>query len=185
MTKQYQDVEIPARVVFLNIKDSKIFFDCSPAEARMAKKEIERYRREGVTIEALKLKKFLIMDLIKNKNIKQSEIINNTNLDHITLDGINKRMVELEKENRFVEWMVVNASTYGKIRMFGMTVIDVECDADILRETGVLAKLWSMRIILDNTIKGEDYYLGSEYRDGQQADPYVLYCPNLFYKTYS
>jgi len=150
------NIEIPARVVFLNIKDSNVFFDCSPAEARFAIEEIKRLRERKITLPELrdKVEKMNLLIISCKKKSK-----NFSSIDALTLTDLNKAFTEVESRDHRVDGVFISSKEYGDIRSWGKTVYDEATLGEL--DAGIWGHIWGADIIISNKIKSGTYYLVS------------------------
>lgn len=124
MKSQLANVEIPARVVFLNLKDSKVFFDCSPAEARAAMEHVEDFRKKKITLPELKEKVDRMRALVDGCK-KRVQIVDNPGSE-LTINGLNKAFSIVEQQDRRVEGLFMCAKDFASVRNWGKSIYDEE-----------------------------------------------------------
>ena len=159
MNDVLQKIEIPPRVIFLNIKDGNVFFDCSPVEARAAIDEIKRFRESKTTIPKIK-ERVEKMTLAVTSYKKKPFVLTGRMAGGFTICNLNSCFSMLEKENRVVNGLFVNAITFAEIRNWGRNIYDEASSYEKL-ETGVFGRIWNADIIVCNEIENMVFCLVS------------------------
>ncbi len=149
-------IEIPPRVVFVNIKDGNVFFDCSPAEARFAIDEVKRLRERKITLPELRDKVEKMYSLISSckKKIKRLGMTS-----EFTIDNLNRAFIEVEKHDYRVDGIFISTTNYADVRNWGKTVYDESTKGEM--DIGVFGHIWGADIVVNNKIKKGVFYLVS------------------------
>jgi hypothetical protein len=179
MKSQLANVEIPARVVFLNLKDSHVFFDCSPAEARAAMEHVEDFRKRKITLPELKEKVDKMRALVDECK-KRVVTIENSGSE-LTVMGLNKAFALVEQQDRRVDGLLMCAKDFASVRNWGKTIYDEATRAEVL-SAGIFAHIWTSFIVISNKIKKGNFYLVSLLKEipgingkiSYEDNPYVL-----------
>lgn len=150
-------VEIPPRVVFVNIKDGTVFFDCSPAEARAAVDEIKRFRERKTTIPELIDRVKMVWSLVANHKKRAIKLDGPEN--ELTINSLNLAFAQMEKTDHIVHAVCMNPVNYANVRGFGKSVYDEATTHEI--EAGIFAHIWTADILISSDIKKNTYYLVS------------------------
>jgi len=161
---------IPTRVAFVNINDGSVFFDCNPAEARLAMGAIKdaqagkEFEEEIAMAERMKsailsadpeaTKKFTSMTIDScNKTLAQIEsglnvgnkFFGEQRHDGITVNGL---------------W-IMNALMYSQIRMWGKSVY-TPAHPYLFSSAGIVGEIWGYWIVVDNSIPHDTVLFGRE-----------------------
>jgi len=139
-------IEVPSRVAFVNIKDGHVFFDCSPAEARMAAKLITEMRDDGASNLDFMVKfQTEVGAVVKSASSapENAEWTIGAFSSFIIADGFRA----LEKREVRVSHIVMNALEYASIRKFDRDCIEAVTAMWKLR-AGVMAYMWGSLIVV-------------------------------------
>jgi hypothetical protein len=145
-----QPVEVPPRVVFINVKDGNAFFDCSPAEARMAAKLIKEMRDNGesnldfIVEFRTSIKKATDAAIAALKTTaKDAPWICSRFTAHLATEGFKK----VEENDKRMSHLVMNAVDYADLRMWDRDTLIIETEMWKLK-AGVMAIMWGAYIIV-------------------------------------
>ena len=163
---ELQDLEIPTRVAFVNVSTGKIFFDCHPAEARLAIETIEanRKRADGDEPElALIRHKAEVVGAWIDRITAVAE--SKKFIDNFDIATLNHSFAELEAEGRTVTHMLMDAYIYAYIRNWGRSIYDPEDNPHWVR-AGLMGYLWTSDLLVrqDEKIfptRGKSFILAS------------------------
>ena len=160
--------QIPERVVFHNLKDGNVFFDCSPQEARVAVSAVKTFRDTGYTSELSKEIKDGEALILASTDHAQDTVQANYTCSHTIADGFAK----VEKNNVRVSHIYMNALNYVDLRKWDRDTLDIETQASILK-LGQMATLWGARLIVTRELEqGDIRFLG--YDDPKNPSIYQL-----------
>lgn len=164
-------IDIPAHVAFVNIKDGSVFFDCNPAEARLAKGFIEKVRKDrSNNIIYSDLKEIATLHkesaLTSKARWRLAPFFTNTDTpEKLTVDRLNLMFNEMECLNLIVSSIVMNVSMYATFRGWGKAIFD-EAPVGIIENVGVWGYIWSADVIVSRKVKpGRIILVSSIYRD--------------------
>jgi hypothetical protein len=148
------------RVAFVNIANGNIFFDCSPVEARRAKKYIESERLLG-RHEVIKESVDYILNYISANDIKTITFddickVNDSNCG-LTQQALNYYLSNLEMEDCFVEFIVVCPQDYSAIRKYDNIVEFYS--TDVINTSGVFCTVWGAEVIVSNKCEKNCLYV--------------------------
>ena len=145
---QTDAVVVPDRVAFVSLKTGKVFFDCHPAEARLAIDHINQVREKGeVCDEAERLKVELGRVLGLTEKMRKEDWATFKATQHFAEDAMSDLFRNLEFKDRRVTHIAMDAILYAELRKWGRNALDIETRVDILR-TGMMAKLWGVPILV-------------------------------------
>lgn len=147
------------RILFTSLKNSSIFFDCHPAEARSAIKHIEELRSMGLAKSLKEEIDKVRYYCIKQNNERQIEEIDKNK--KLTISLLNDSFSEMEKNNLTVKYIVLKAERYADIRGFGKSIYDEPTLNEI--RCGLFGNIWTGSIVVCqdlNCING--FYLVSD-----------------------
>jgi len=165
-----EHIDIPARVAFVNIKDGSVFFDCNPAEGRLARqfvKKIRKDRSNDILYGDLKEETRMHRDaaLTSKARWRIAPPSNVSSPEELTVGRLSAMWSEMEKSNYIVRAMVMNPLMYSTFRNWGKSLVD-EAPVDIILNVGVFAYIWTADIIISQKVKQNRIILvSSVYRD--------------------
>ncbi len=172
MNKQeLANVEIPPRVVFVNLKDGNVFFDCSPVEARKAMDDIKKHRQGKLICEEKVEEVAKVWELV-NGHKKRTVSIYNKGEETFDIKVLNQAFCIMEKNNRIVNYICMNAFTYAKIRAWGNNYYEGSTIIEELR-IGLLGRIWTADILVNQTVKSGIIYAVS-MQNGKKEEPVVI-----------
>ncbi len=181
MNKQELDnVEIPPRVVFVNLKDGNVFFDCSPVEARKAMDDIKKYR-QGKLICGEKADEVAKVRELVHGHKKRTLSLYNEGESKLSIEIINKAFVNIEKYDRIVQYICMNPLTYAQIRAWGKGYYEEATSIEELR-IGLFGRLWTADILVSTNIKNGIVYTVSLEKN-KKFDPLVIKTKMMDLKT--
>lgn len=169
MSKQYTSQEIASiissqfenQVALFNLKDKNAFFFISPEEARIAMDYIKEWRMDG--FKQIAREKQLDEYVNKFKNNYNAETLDTTVIkdkfekkDFFSTDFLNYSYALVESENRLVDAIIINSTTYAEIRNWGRTVFDEATKQEVVNR-GVYGRIFTADIYLLNSV--EDYHI--------------------------
>ena len=139
-------VSVPERVAFVNLNSGKVFFDCHPSEARAAMLAVTDMRANG-SPEARQQKKEAeelkaIVDKVLASDARQHhvELVGEPD-GSLTTEFVNGQMHNIERQERLVDYILVNANLFGWFRTFGNTVFEAYTQKEVLT-SGRFGRLW-------------------------------------------
>ena len=144
-----KDIKIPNRVIFIEIPSGKAFFDCHPAEARMAMAQIWSCRQFGLYSEGKREAEIFRQIATTSKKPKLEIFCIG---DALSIAGLNQMFVEIENHDYKVEAIFMNPIRYADIRNWGKTLYD-ESSEEEEACTGLVGKIWKAGIYIDNKIR--------------------------------
>jgi hypothetical protein len=168
-SKQYTSQEIASiissqfenQVAFFNLKDKNAFFFISPEEARIAMDYIKQWRIDG--FKQIAREKQLDEYVNNFKNNYNAETLETTVVkdkfekkDYFSIDFLNYSYAYIEVENRNVDAIIVNATTFAEIRNWGRAVYDEATKQECLQR-GVYGRIFTADIYLLDKV--EDYQI--------------------------
>jgi len=168
-SKQYTSQEIASiissqfenQVALFNLKDKNAFFFISPEEARIAMDYIKQWRIDG--FKQIAREKQLDEYVNNFKNNYNVETLDTTVIkdkfkkkDYFSIDFLNYSYALIECENRNVDAIIINNTTFAEIRNWGRTVFDEATKQEALGR-GVYGRIFTADIYLLNSV--EDYSL--------------------------
>jgi len=139
-------IPTPERVVFVNIKDGNTFFDCSPAEARIAMKTVIGARENGDVDEQAKFRKEIEEAAVVAFKTKAAEGISFC-VPHFSAVNLADCFQNLEKRGMRVSHVFMNARQYADLRKWERDILKIESKAWKLK-IGVMAYCWGAFIIV-------------------------------------
>lgn len=144
------------KVQFVGDKGN-IFFECHPAEVRVAIEAIKDYRQLGYAIPTEEKKlAALVPEILKH------EVLQDAGKVDLPIEDLMCGLFEiLEKKDRNVTHIIMNAMGYAHIRRMDRDLLDVETRASVLRSCRMFAKLWGARIYVDSTVPLNKIYVAS------------------------
>lgn len=141
-------VEVPSRVAFVNLKDGSVFFDCHPAEARVAMDAVKANRAgaESATEEkeAMAVRK-QSDEIVAIANTKQPKTIDMVGA--MSAQFVSDRFRDIEDHNTRVTHIILNAHEYADLRSYDRDTIDMETRIAWLRQ-GIMATMWGAHVIV-------------------------------------
>jgi len=147
--------------VFVNVKDGNAFFDCSPAEARMASKLIKEMRDAGESnIDFIVRFKTDIGAVVKSAIVVPRD-------DEWTVGGFSVPIImngfkALEGRDVRVTHVIMNAQEYASVRLFDRDCMEAMTEAWKLR-AGVMAVMWGAFLVVTKDIpKGSVVFCAME-----------------------
>jgi hypothetical protein len=149
--------ELPDRVLFVNLRDGKVFYDCHPAEARAAIETVEEIRsNHGTTIEEQQLGRE-VADVVTHALVaatgKDYTVCCTCVTPHL-LSEMFTAIESLPNGGAAVTHIVMNAVRFGDIRKFNKDVVDPETKVWKLRH-GFMAKAWGAKIIVSGRMPAD------------------------------
>ena len=168
-SKQYTSQEIASiissqfenQVALFNLKDKNAFFFISPEEARIAMDYIKQWRIDGFKqiVREKQLDEF-VNNLKTNYNDAEIETIvikdKFEKKDFFSIDFLNYSYAILEAQNRNVDAIIVNSTTFAEIRNWGRAVYDEATKQECLQR-GVYGRIFTADIYLFDKV--EDYQI--------------------------
>ena len=141
-------MEVPARVAFLNMKTGSVFFDCSPAEARIAVKAVEDMRKYGST-ELEHQKKYAqgIAEVIEFATTTKPDDEVSETVCFIHIELMADMFGKVENTDYMVTHIVMNAKDYVDLRKWDRDSLDIETKKWKLM-AGTMAMLWGAEIVV-------------------------------------
>ena len=153
-------IEVPDRVVFLNIKDGNAFFDCTPYEARTAINLIKEMREGGDTM--LRQYRDLKREIEEAKEMALTKVTQEKTVQcnkRATAAALAEGFRMIEENDERVSHIFMNAHDYADVRLFERDCIDPETNIYKLR-LGVMAYLWGASVIVSSDFeKGKPVFL--------------------------
>ena len=147
--------ELPDRVLFVNLRDGKVFYDCHPAEARAAVETVEEIRsNHGTTQEQQQLSQEIDAVVKCAAGVTKCTDNDVVSFYAITPNLLSDMFTAIETAgggDKAVTHVVMNAARFGDIRKFNKDVVEMETKVWKLR-LGFLATAWSARIIVSAQI---------------------------------
>lgn len=177
------NVDIPARVAFVNIKNGSAFFDCSPSEARMAAKIIVEMREKGDENADYFVRYKTMIENAKLMSLKakvdEKKVVGGLSAYFLS-DGFAK--IEIQDER--VSHIFLNAKDYAWLRKFDRDCLEIETQAYKLK-TGMMATLWGAEIVVTRECSEGDIILAGirDPMDGRSIRKFYRY--NLTYDPMS
>jgi len=162
--------QIPERVVFQNLKDGNVFFDCSPQEARTAINAVKTFRDTGYTSELSQTIKDAEKLAIESTDHEQKTIEGQYVLPFVIADGF----AQIEKEDLRVTHVFMNALNYADFRKGHREDLDIETQAVMLK-LGQMATFWGARLIVTRDLVDGDVRLVAD----EDPDKKMVYQLNL------
>jgi len=169
MTKQYTSQEIASiissqfenQVALFNLKNKNAFFFISPEEARIAMDYIKEWRMDGFKqIAREKQLDEYVNNFKNNYNIKTLDTIaikdKFEKKEFFSTDFLNYSYSLIESEDRLVDAIIINATTYAEIRNWGRTVFEEATKQEVVNR-GVYGRIFTADIYLLNSV--EDYHI--------------------------
>jgi hypothetical protein len=160
------EIEVPSRVIFLNIKDGNAFFDCSPAEARMAIRFVEDMRENGESNLDEAVRFATSIDCCAKAAIG-SPVSEKTTVGAFSAHVIADCFCQIERNGGRVSHVFMMAEEYAWLRKFDKDVLDMETKAWKLK-AGVFAVMWGAYVVVlpkDRMPKGTVIFSSMDYPD--------------------
>ena len=164
-------VSVPERVAFVNLNSGKVFFDCHPSEARAAMLAVTDMRANG-SPEARQQKKEAeelkaIVDKVLASGARQHhvELVGEPD-GSLTTEFVNGQMHNIERQDRLVDYILVNANLYGWFRSLGNVVFESYTQKDVLM-SGRFGRLWGhAELVVRAACKPNEIYFISSSDEG-------------------
>ena len=169
-------IEIPARVAFVNIKDGSVFFDCSPAEGRLASKFITKIRKDKnfdvfykARRELIQMQREAAFDSRKKWRLAPESSSPWGGDNALTINGLNQMFTVVEAKDYVPTVMIVNARNFADIRNWGKSVYE-EYTSEEIANTGAYGRIWTAEILVSRRVKFGKIILVSYYKsvEGQK-----------------
>ena len=171
-----EDLYIPDRVVFMNVKDGGVFFDCSPAEARVAERAIKEFRitsnEEDYQARVFELRSQFKECLAQSEELIRDNIVISTG-GALTLNALNQTFAILESEGYAVDTIFAHPMRYADIRGFGSSCFD-ETDQVYQEMTGVKWRLWEADISSNRLAPADSVFVCGSHLDGEKQDKLMI-----------
>jgi hypothetical protein len=158
---ELQEFELAPRIAFIDITTSKIFFDCHPAEARLAINAIKDLRKnvDRTAESAVDLHYRNIVDgwvsRIMNVAVAGDPIA------EFTPDNLNRSSYfKIENLGCVVSHLVMDVYTFSIIREWGKAFYEEQSDFHWLR-AGRFGWLWTADIIVRKSAGPKFFYIAS------------------------
>ena len=165
------------RIAFVNIKNGSIIFDCHPAEARMAMNVIKNIRRNDGRISFYD--NFKENRILQNEAIQKQEPFKTLFCANpcLTISNLSKSFSVMEKENKIVQCLFVNAKRFADIRSFGKDVYDAASAEEVIH-MGIFGYLWNSFVIVNNEIPDSEFYLTSsaDFVNNEKDEIMIIKC---------
>ncbi len=148
------------QVAFFNIKDKNAFFFVAPDEARIAMDYIKQWRINGFNQinREKKLDEYVktMMNEYSSREIETIIIRDAFSPQYrFSLDFVNHSFLEMEKEDRIVDALVISARTYAEIRMWGKTIYN-EASVYEIKHRGVFGYIYTADIYVSKKVNDYD-----------------------------
>ena len=159
------------QVAFFNLKDKNAFFFVSPEEARVAMDYIKKWRVDGFSNEKReRIQDQYVNDLKRDYNKMDIGTVVFYYREGKTdfLDFLNSSFCEIEKNDRTVDALVMNALTYHRIREYGRMVYDEACRRGVYSR-GVFGSIYSAEIYVW-TVIAKDHVILISTPDKKEID---------------
>ena len=153
--KRKMDISIPPRVAFVNTTDGGVFFDCSPAEARYAKKMVEMYREkredafEDIAGEVERFRPIAkaICEKFPNPEARFTMCFNSSSMN---ISGLSMmfNIIEVDMDST-ITVVFCGPRRLHDFRMWGRDIIDYY-PREFSMITGIHARLWGADIVVDD-----------------------------------
>ena len=168
-SKQYTSQEIASiissqfenQVALFNLKDKNAFFFISPEEARIVMDYVKQWRIDG--FKQIAREKQLDKYINNFKKSYSSEKLESIIIkykfekkDFFSVDFLNYSYSIIECENRNVDALIVNSTTFAEIRNWVRTIYEEATKQETLQR-GVYGRIFTADIYLLNSV--EDYQL--------------------------
>jgi hypothetical protein len=149
------DYELQERVLFVTMGNSKVFFDCHPAEARIAIEAVKEYRKTGVTPKDQVAVVRKDIEAAVNDKSRFCKVDHNCN--SLTVSQISELITKMLEKDLRVTTLVLSAREYGDVWNWGLA--QETCDA--LKREGVMHRVWGINMVVNNKLKAGDIRLVS------------------------
>ena len=170
-----EDLEIPDRVVFMNIKTGSVFFDCNPAEARVAQKSVKRFRLSVASGDyekrAEEIQQQLREGIKKIDDVSVKHIVISTG-GQLTLNALNQGVAQLEQDGYEIDTVFLSPMRHADVRNFGTSIYD-EPNELYQEITGVKKIIWDMDIYVTREVPMDTVLLCGSIYDGEKTEELV------------
>lgn len=145
-----------SKVQFVGDK-GKVFFECHPAEVRVAIDAIEDYRKLGYVIPSEEKKAAaFVPDILKEPVFKDMGTVDRP------IEELFSQMFEIiEKKDLLTTHIIMNAKGYANLRRADRSMLEMETRSSVLQSCKKFAHLWTARIYIDNTLPDNKVYVAS------------------------
>jgi hypothetical protein len=162
------------------MQDDKCFFECSPSEARRARKfllekrfddQAESHHRAKWENQRLKAER-VVESVPRWLSVPSIEVPGNQ-FGHLSIRGLNESFSHIEKDSRIVSHVILHAFEYAAIRGWGKCVFD-EYPSEQVVATGIFGVIWTAEIVLCSEVAPGHVILAYEEDDGMNAVTFKL-----------
>ena len=146
-------------ISFVDNESGNTFFECHPAEARLALEYVQELRQDPNEMPAPPhVKKRVAKALREFRRISDSEVVEGKGSNSFRLcDGF----AAIERFYKRVGFVVTSAKTFAEIRKFDRELYTHQTQASVLR-LGMMGNIWGAEMLVSRDIEDGVFYMMDE-----------------------